>query len=220
MKVRTFVTHALAAAAGIAVVSALAAGPARPAEQEGHQQMDPKAMQAAMEAWMKTTRPGQEHKFLEQFAGEWDTTMRMWMDPNGKPSESKGSATLKMIHGGRFLHQESKGSMKLPGPDGKMMDVPSGGMGVTGFDVYRKLYTFAWTDTMSTAILTGSGALDRSGKILTMFGQMDEPMTGETGKAVKYVTRASSPDKFTFEIYEVLYGDPFKVVEVEYTRKK
>jgi hypothetical protein len=37
---------------------------------------------------------------------------------------------------------------------------------------------------------------------------------------VKYVTRIVSPDKHVFEVSEVLYGEPFKVVEVEYNRKK
>ena len=27
-------------------------------------------------------------------------------------------------------------------------------------------------------------------------------------------------DKFTFEVWEVMYGDPWKVFEIEYNRKK
>jgi hypothetical protein len=44
------------------------------------------------------------------------------------------------------------------------------------------------------------GNLDPSGKVITMFGEMDERMTGEIGK--------------------VLYGEPFKVVEIDRAHRK
>jgi hypothetical protein len=53
-----------------------------------------------------------------------------------------------------------------------------------------------------------------------MWGLMDEPMTGEVGKHVKYVTRVINDDKFIFEIHDLaIGGDKTKVVEIVYTRK-
>lgn len=216
---RSIVTHSLAAL--LAAAAVVAAGAGRSAEvltqPEG---MDPAAMQAAMDNWLKTTQPNEKHKYLEQFAGEWDTTMRLFFGPGAPASESRGTSSMKLIHGGRFLKQESTGTMKLPKPDGTMMETPMNGLGLTGYDNNRKLYTIAWTDSMSTGILTGTGSLSPDGSTMTVFGTMDELMTGEMGKTVKYVTRIVSPDKHVFEIHEVLYGEPFKVVEIEYNRKK
>ena len=65
------------------------------------------------------------------------------------------------------------------------------------------------------------GGFDQSGKVLTTYGKMDEPMTGEHDKNVKYVTRIISPDKFVFEVHDFAMGESnTKVVEVKYTRKK
>ncbi|MGD9690107.1 MAG: DUF1579 domain-containing protein [Phycisphaerales bacterium] len=218
MNRRSLWTHLAAAAAGIALAAGLAAGrAAQPGDLDPH---DPKAMQAAMEAYMQSIKPGKQHEFLKQFEGTWTTTTKMFMDPAAPPMQTSGTATLKMIHGGRFLQHEFSGQMPMPTPDGKINNIPWTGLGLTGYDNNRKLFTFVWTDTMTTSLIAGKGSLDRTGKIMTCFGEMDEPMTGEIGKAVRYTTTVVSPDKWTFKIDEVLYGDPFTVVEVEYTRKK
>jgi hypothetical protein len=53
-----------------------------------------------------------------------------------------------------------------------------------------------------------------------MFGTMDEPMTGEMGKTVKYVTRFIDDNTFKFEAWEVMYGSDFIAFEITYTRAK
>ncbi len=221
MHTRSIVTHLFVAALGITLVAGLATGRASNAAQPGDlNPNDPKAIQAAEEAWMKSIQPGKQHEFLKQFVGEWTTTTRMFMAPGAPPMEVQGTASLSMIHGERFLKQDFAGNMAMPGPDGKVVTVPWTGLGVTGYDNNRKLFSFSWTDSMSTGIILGSGALSKDGKTITCFGQMDEPMTGEMGKAVRFTTRAVANDTWTFQIDEVVYGDPFKVVEVEYKRKK
>lgn len=202
---RTIVTHVLAAGAALGLAAALGLGSRQPEIPE----MDPQKM---MEQWMASIQPGKGHEFFKQFVGEWTTTTRVWMGGPGAPAqESAGTSTYSLILGGRFLKSESKG---------EMMGMPHEGLGLTGFDNNRKLYRSMWVDNMITGFITNTGNLDQTGKILTQFGEMDEPMTGEIGKPVKYVTRVVSPDQHVFEIWEVLYGDPFKVVEVEYNRKK
>lgn len=203
---------ALAAAGAVALAARTAPAPAQP-------EADPAAMQAAMDTYLKSIQPGEKHKWLEQFVGEWNTTMRMFWGPGAPPVETSGTAVYSMIHGGRFLRQETTGAVKFPGPDGAMKEYATTGLGLTGYDNNRRLYVINWTDSMGTAMYIGSGSLSPDGRILTMFGAMDEPMTGEIGKTVKYITRVESPDRHVFEIHEVLYGDPFKVVEIEYTRR-
>lgn len=168
-------------------------------------------MQNEIAAYLKFMSPGAPHAALKKFTGEWTTTTRMWMDPAGKPLESEGKASFKLILGGRFLQQTTQGSM---------MGTPTEGLGLMGFDNFRNQYTGTWCDTMSTTIYHMSGGASRDGKSIVMFGSMDEPNTKEIGKPVKWVVRSVDDNKFFFEAFEVIYGDPFKVMEVEYTRAK
>ena len=74
---------------------------------------------------------------------------------------------------------------------------------------------------LPTSLLTSEGYFDPSGKTLTMYGLMDEPMTGENGKPVKYVTRILSPGKHVFEVHDLAIGETgTKLVEITLTRKK
>ncbi|MBL8764960.1 MAG: DUF1579 domain-containing protein [Phycisphaerae bacterium] len=206
--IRSLVLTAVASAAGF--VAAYSTGTPQPA--------DPPAaaggpdMQKAMEAWQATMMPGKAHEGLKNWVGKWNTVMKTYMGgPGAPPTESKGAATFEMVLGGRFVLQKTEGTM---------MGMPMNGLGLTGYDNGRKLYTGTWCDTMGTAIMTMAGSMSQDGKVLTMFGQMDEPMTGEVGKTVKFVTRQIDKDNFVFEAWEVLYGNDFKAFEVVYTRAK
>jgi hypothetical protein len=102
-----------------------------------------------------------------------------------------------------------------------MMGQPFSGVGYTGYDNFKKRYVSLWIDNMSTAMSTMDGNLDKEGKTFTTWGRMDEPMTGEKGKKIKYVTRIIDNDTQTFEVYDVAaYGDKKPTMQITYTRKK
>lgn len=176
---------------------------------------DPKPaadMQEMMKKYMEAATPSEGHKFLEQFVGKWDMAMRMWgQGPDKPPTETKGGAEVKWVLDGHFLLEEGTG---------QIMGMAYKSMGLTGFDNFKKKYVFSYVDNMGTALFTGEGKLDLEKKVLTSFGKMDEPMTGETDKPTKYVTRFISKDKHIFEIYDEV-GSPneFKALEITYTRK-
>ena len=155
-------------------------------------------------------------------AGTWDTVTKIWMaGPNAPPTESKGTAENKPVLGGRFLQETVSWSMPMPDmKTGEMTMLPVEGMGLFGFDNYQKMYVGCFADTTGTQLLTMRGAMSPDGRTLTMYGEMDEPMLGIRGRMVKYVTRIISDDKHVFEIYDLHAGDDYKVVEVEYTRRK
>ena len=165
----------------------------------------------AMAEWMALGQPGEPHKFLAKFNGEWKTTMRMSMDPSQPPTESFGRAWFEPVLGGRFIQH------KLATP---MMGMPYEGLGFLGFDNTTRMFTQSWMNSMSTDVLMSKGSINREGNQITMFGEMNEPGTGEVGKVVKFLYRFDNDDKFTFEVWEVMYGDPWKVFEIEYNRKK
>ena len=71
-------------------------------------------------------------------------------------------------------------------------------------------------------MLTMEGVVvDPTGKLQVSYGPMDEWMTGEHDKAVKYVTRTISDDEWIFEIWDLGIGENGKAVVIErFTRKK
>jgi hypothetical protein len=170
------------------------------------------AEEEMMKKWQAFMTPGEGHKILQALAGNWEITSRMWMDPSKPPSESKGSETAEWILGGRYLQSSIKATM---------MGMPMEGRGTMGYDNNRKKYFLTWIDNFGTGVATAEGVLDRTGKILTLYGKMDEPTTGERDKPVKYVYRGEGPDKHVFEIHDLVIGEPnTKVMEAVYTRKK
>lgn len=166
--------------------------------------------QDPMQAWMEAGTPGLAHEILAISAGEWDAVNRVWMAPGAEPMESTASASMELVMDGRFVKTRYEGSI---------MGAPFTGMGLMGYDNTRKLFTSLWIDSMSTSMSMAYGSLDETGTILTFVGTMDEPTTGEIGKSYKQVLRMIDEDHSVFEMWEILYGEPFKVMEIEYTRK-
>jgi hypothetical protein len=183
--------------------------------QEKKEQKPPQgAMDDMMKKMMELASPSEGHKKLNDLVGVWDAETKMWMggDGTGQPAISKGSAEYSWVLGGRYLREDFKGDM---------MGMPMTGFGFTGYDNYAKKYTGMWMDNMGTALSTMEGTFDRSGKVLTLYGKMDEWMTGELSKNVKYVTRIINKDKHVFEIHDLSIGEPnTKIVEITYTRTK
>jgi len=188
----------------------------------GMKMPSPEEMQKGMEVWMDAMTPGDEHKGLVSDVGTWDTVTRIWMmGPDAPPTESKGTAESKSVLGGRFIAQTLKYDFPMPDPaTGAVTNMPVEGMGMFGYDRYQKMYVGSWADSMSTCLLSMKGNLSPDGKTLTMYGEMDEPMLGVRGRMVKYVTEIKDHDHHRFSIYDLHAGDDYKVVEVDYTRKK
>ena len=175
-------------------------------------QPDQGNMEEMMKKWKIAASPNEAHKKLEWFVGNWELTMKWWMDPSAPPMESKGSAEFKMALDGRFLFQNATGSM---------MGMPFAGTGYIGYDNMKKCYTNFWMDNTSTGFVTAEGSIDQTGKIITWYGKMDDPTTGEYDKNVKYVARITGNNSFVYEIHDLAIGEPnTRVGEITYTRKK
>jgi hypothetical protein len=175
---------------------------------------DSPAMQEMMKKWQEAMTPGPAHKTLAGMEGTWDAEVKSWMGgPGAPPTVSKATSTIKMVLGGRYLQEEVSG---------QMMDQPFNGMGITGYDNLNKKYISFWIDNMGTGMSTMDGTMDQTGTVLTMYGKMDEPGTGEHGKNFKAVTRIVDKNKHVYEMYDLVLGEPpaSKVMEIVYTRKK
>jgi hypothetical protein len=183
--------------------------------------MTPEQMQEGMKAWMKAMTPGEPHKMLQKSEGRWDTVMKSWeAGPDAPPTEIKGTTEFKPVLGGRFMMEQLHSTMQMPDENGQMHDMAWEGMGLFGYDNYRQMYVGCWADTMGTQLLSMKGSMSQDGKVLTMYGDMDEPMLGVIGRNVRYVTTYIDDNTQKFEIYDLHGGDNYKVVEVMYHRKK
>ena len=177
------------------------------------QDQDPDKMAEMMQMWQKYATPGEHHQELARFIGKWDIDSKIFMEPGAPPMTSKGSAEFKWLMPNRWPAQEFKGSM---------MGMPYSGFGITGYDNYKKKYRQVWIDSISTTMLNSEGVVvDPKGQVQVLYGPMDEYLTGEHDKTVKYVTRIIDQDNFVFEIWDMGIGpDGGMVIELTYTRQK
>jgi hypothetical protein len=167
--------------------------------------------QKMMKMWMEYATPGENHKYLNYFAGEWNVNTKMWMKPGGEPEVSTGTAKAKMILGGRYLEATYAGSM---------MGMPFEGLSITGYDNFKKEFVSIWLDNAGTGIYQTAGTLDKTSKTRTETGLWDDFMTGKKSK-VKWVTKIIDDNKYMFEMFGTdPMGKEFKSGEIVYTRKK
>jgi hypothetical protein len=167
-----------------------------------------KAMMEKAKAW---TQPGEHHKQMERFLGKWDIEVRMFMGDQASPPE-KGTAEVRWLMDGRWL--ESNWS-------GQMMGMPVRGHNLFGYDNFKMSYVMTMVSSFDTAMTHAEGDMTPDGKSLILYGTLDEYLTGEHDKMVKYAYRFISPDEMRLEIHDLPIGEVnAKVVEITYKRAK
>lgn len=166
-----------------------------------------------MKRWQEAATPGEGHKVLEALVGTWETSASTWMEgPDKPPSVTTGKAESRWVLDGRFVQQDFSG---------EMMGQPMSGIGLTGYDNFKKKYVGFWIDNTSTAIYTMEGTIDKAGHVITLYGVSDDPMTGQKNKKVKYVTTIVDENHHTFDIFDVdQKGKARKVVSISYARSE
>ena len=171
-----------------------------------------------MKQMMELSKLNENHKMLASTAGTWSYTVKMWMDPSGKPTESTGTATRKAIMDGRYVSGEYHGKFKMPGPDGKMTDMNFIGMSMDGYDNTKKKFVSGWIDNMGTGIMVTEGTYDAGTKSITYTGEF-EMMPGMKSK-VREVIKLTDKDHMSMEYYEDRGQGEAKTMEINYTKKK
>jgi uncharacterized protein DUF1579 len=167
---------------------------------------------AGMEAMMKAATPGEHHKPLQHFVGDWAYTMKMWMAPGQPPMESGGTMHAEPILGGRYIQSVYKG---------EFMGQPFEGHGTDGYDNAAGQYVGTWVDNAGTGIMHSTGTCDASGKVFTMTAEpMVDPASGKKA-GTKSITTWTDDNHFTMEMFMVdpAGGAPTKVMELSAKRK-
>src|SRR5256712_4177254 len=173
-----------------------------------------------MKQMMELSKIGENHKLLSSLDGNWDYTIKFWMnpDPSAKPQESKGTATRKSVMGGRYVMMDVSGKMQMPGEDGKMKTMQFKGMGMEGYDNVKKKFVASWIDNMGTGIEFSEGTYDPATKSFTYTSEM-EPVPGMK-TSVREVVKVADNNHMSLEWYENQGGQEKKTMEINYTKKK
>jgi hypothetical protein len=163
--------------------------------------------------FMETCKPSAAHARLSELLGSYDMTMRMGaMDAGNPQAGSKGTSEVTWLVEGKWLL--AKNQVNMFGRDVATT-------AILGYDNFKERYVWCSVNSMQTTLNTAAGLFDQAGNDLTLWGVIDEPMTPEQDKQVKYVYRGFGTDKCTFEVHDMMIGEPnTKVVEFELTRKK
>jgi hypothetical protein len=210
MKLRSSALCAALVAAFVVVNLCAQDKPVKGKSKEGKPAAAEPDHEAMMKKWAEIATPGPQHKGLEGFVGEWEVASKWWMAPGAPPMESKGTSKVHSILGGRYVQEEHTG---------EMMGKPFNGIGITGYDNFKKKYVSFWIDDAGTGMYTSEGTADAAGKVFTFVGKMDDPMTGEKDKTVKFILTIVGADKRLFEMHEPAKGKDSKIGEMAYTRK-
>lgn len=165
---------------------------------------------AAMEAMMRAATPGDAHKQLAPFVGDFNVQVTMWMAPGAPPQTSKGTTHNTWALGKRWVEQRFTGTFN---------GMPFNGIGFTGYDNVKKAYVGTWMDSFSTSVMLSTGQREGDGKY-TFEGSMDDPMTGKPAPVKEVITVADN-DHHTMEMWGPdPSGQMFRMMEIRYTRKK
>lgn len=160
---------------------------------------------------LEAAQPGPEHARLATLAGEWDLRFSYWTSPTGDPIVGTGTATNRMILGGRFLHSESVTQLG---------DRRSENLTILGYDRRANRYTTLGLDTWGTYYVEAEGPWDDGSRAIVMYGEETDPMSNRTERYTM-ITRFAGPDEYVQEIvFRLPNGESFKAVEVRHTRRR
>jgi hypothetical protein len=171
---------------------------------------DADAMAEMMKKAAKYTQPGEHHELLERLVGEWDTEIALVMGGQRTPAE-KGRASGSWLMDGRWVQMRGEGSM---------MGRPLDSYLLFGYDNFKQSYVSTAVSSMDTAMLRSEGDVDPHTGALILYGTLDEYLTGEHDKMVKYVWRFPDEDTIVHEVHDLPIGESgTQVVEIRFRRR-
>ena len=165
--------------------------------------------QAIMEAYQRAATPGPQHANLAAMAGEFTLTLKSFNEPGAEPEVSTGTATRKMVLGGRYLEETVQASV---------MGQPFEGRGLTGYDNVTRTWWGAWIDSMSTGIMITSGSWDEEAGVGSFEGEYNDPVSGELQSSRSVIRRLPNGDEL-MEMYMTTAFGEAKAMEILYQRR-
>ena len=165
--------------------------------------------QAMMSAYEAAAAPGPEHAALARMAGSYDLAIKSWNTPDGGPSLESGTATRRLILGGRVMVEEMEATM---------MGQPFTGIGMHGFDNVSGKHWSTWADNLSTGLMVSEGSCDDAGAC-AFTGSWNDPVSKQPVSA----RMTSRPVSDTVEVFEMFGPGPdgkeIRMMEITYTKR-
>jgi hypothetical protein len=163
--------------------------------------------QQAMQKWMEYMTPGDMHKMLESYNGNWTADVTMYM-PGQPPMTNKMTSTNTMILGGRYQQSVEKGSFN---------GMPFEGISTLGYDNLRKVFVNTWVDNFGTGVLVMEGGYDPTTKTINLYGSETDPMSGKTMKVHQTMKMVDNNNQL-WQMFDVKDGKETKTMEIKATR--
>ncbi len=178
---------------------------------DGKEKMEMPDSATMMKNWQEYMTPGDMHKMMATWDGEWSSDLTMWMEPGAPETKSTAIAVNKMIMNG--LYQESTHT-------GEMMGMPFNGRSTVGYDNHEKKFVSTWIDNMGSGIMVMKGPWDEATKMMTLKGKMVDPSTkGEI--AVRETFKVIDDNTQEMEMFVTMPdGSEFKNMNIKFTRKR
>mgnify|MGYP002624138943 CR=1 FL=1 len=156
-------------------------------------------------------QPTDEHRWLQQMVGEWETHAVAAAKPGDTPFECRGQETVRSI-GGFWTVGETKG---------EPMGMPMHGVLTLGYNIDKKKFVGSWIDSMTSHQWTYEGTLDKKANTLTLL--TEGPSMLEPGKTAKFKEVMEIKDKDNRVFTSQIQGEDgawLPMVTITYTRKK
>lgn len=167
--------------------------------------------EAEMKAWMEYMTPGDFHKEMAKWDGEWNEEITMWMAPGAPPQKNTASCVNKMILGGRYQLSTHTGSFN---------GMPFEGISTTAYDNAKKAVVSTWIDNMGTGIMTLEGKWDAGSKVLELKGKQLDPSSGKEMTVRETFTIVDDNTQKMEMFMTPAGGQEYKNMEIVFTRKK
>jgi hypothetical protein len=153
--------------------------------------------------------PTEVHERIAKRAGEYETVSKLTL-PGGKDFESKGSAKITAVLGGRFLQEESEGSLA---------GMPVSGLKLFGYNADAGQFEAVWMYTGSTAMMIMTGKMNDEKKSVEFAATVPGPKDKKMSFTVVY--RFPDNDHIIVELTaRGEDGSKGPTMETTYTRKK
>lgn len=170
--------------------------------------MSPEMMKQMQEMMKDAAAPGPEHQQMAKKAGDWTTKTKFSM-PGMPAEETTGTAKISMILGGRFLVEDSKGTM---------MGQPFEAHKLVGYNKATREYEGIWAYTMGTSLMNLTGTSEDGGKTVNYKASYAEaPGPKET---LSITCKSIDDDHFTVTLSDAGGQTGGATMETTYERKK
>ncbi len=161
--------------------------------------------------WTKYMMPGDIHKKLEQYIGNFEMEITMNMAEGVDPVIIKVYSVHKMILGGRFLEMTQSGDM---------MGMPYHSITTMGFNNSDNNYSLTTITNMGTGTLYVSGLQEKGTQSVQLQGKLSNPINGQS-IAIRQAVHFIDADNMLIENFDKESGsEEKKTVAYRYTRIK